>query len=176
MRPPVHAIPESRLAAVLLRELLPPPREDLDDTYVDINLDDLDLDDAYYAAYELLAEDPDASATTEFVRVRDTSRDHIETEPMTRVEIETVPTPLVSEPYVKVELVPHFGNALPMPLYSAPFEKVDLDVIPTPVHFEATEMMGAAQSRFARVMLTIVVLASALVTGASVVWLALRTS
>lgn len=176
MRPPVHAIPESRLAAVLLRELLPPPREDLDDTYVDINLDDLDLDDDEYLSYELVRADGDATETTEFVRVRDTSRDHVVTEPMPRVEIETMPTPLYSAPYEKIDLVPQFGNALPMPLYSAPFEKVDLDVIPTPVHFEATEMMDAAQSRFARVMLTIVVLASALVTGASVVWLALRNS
>ena len=179
MRAPLEAIPESRLAAVLLRELLPPPRQDLDDTYVDIILDDLELedDDDDYAAYELhegVIGEPDATETTEFVRMRDTSHDHVETVRMPRVEFDTLPTPRYSEPYEKVDLVPSFGNALPMPLYSAPFERVDLDVIPTPIRYEATEMMGAAPSRAARVLLTIVVLASAFVTSACIVWLALR--
>jgi hypothetical protein len=183
MRAPLEAIPESRLAAVLLRELLPPPREDLDDTYVDIILDDLDLDDDEYASYELVhaAVEPDATETTEFVRVRDTSHDHIVTVPMPRVELDTLPTPRYSEPYEKVDVtlangVPAFGNALPIPLYSAPFEKVDLDVIPTPVRYEETEMMGAPPSRAARALVTITVLACVLIISASVVWLALRTT
>jgi hypothetical protein len=47
------SILETRLAAVLMGELF--PRQDLDDTYVDIILDDFDLDDDYYAAFELVS-------------------------------------------------------------------------------------------------------------------------
>lgn len=145
------------------------PRRDLDDTFVDIVLVDFDFDDDYYAAYELGQVEPDVASTTQFVRVRDTSRDHVVTAPMERVELE----PVYSEPYAKVELAPSYIGALPMPLSSGPFEKIDLDVIPTPIVFEPTEMV-AGPSRVTEVIATIVVLASALVTGTSIAWLALR--
>ena len=79
MRPQLEPVLESHLAAILMGELLR-PREDLDDTYVDIVLDDLELDetDGYYASFELVREPASNAATTEFVRVRDTTHDHHE--------------------------------------------------------------------------------------------------
>lgn len=132
------------------------PRQDLDDTYVDIILDD--LDDDYYAAFELVY---DEHATTEFVRVRDTSRDQIVTVkfPREALDGDTHPMPLYSAPYEKVET--SFENALPMPLYSAPFERVDLGMI-WPA--EPTDII-AAPARTTRVIATIVFLAGALLLG-----------
>jgi hypothetical protein len=138
------------------------PRQDLDDTYVDIILDDFDLDDDYYAAFELVV---DPHATTEFVRVRDTSHDHIVTVkfPREALDGDTLPMPLYSAPYERVET--SYEDALPMPLYSAPFERVDLGMI-WPA--EPTDII-AAPPRTARVIATILVLAGALLLGLVVV-------
>ena len=118
--PQLEPILESHLAAILMGELLR-PREDLDDTYVDIVLDDLDLDDdEFYASYELVhepaqpivkaiaAQDPTtfAAPTTKFVRVRDTSHDHIETKkyPREALEADTLQTPKYSAPYELIDI------------------------------------------------------------------------
>jgi len=139
------------------------PRHDLDDTYVDIILDDFDLDDDYYAAFELVI---DEHATTEFMRVRDTSHDHIVTVkfPREALDADTLPMPLYSAPYERVET--SYENALPMPLYSAPFERVDLGMI-WPA--EPTDIITVPPRSTARVIATILVLAGALLLGLVVV-------
>jgi hypothetical protein len=130
---------ETRLAAVLLGELFT-PRQDLDDTYVDIILDDFDLDDDYYAAFELVREDRD-QATTEFVRVRDTSRDHIVTVkfPREAIDIDTQPMPMYSAPYERLDIaegsapivIPNEIDAIDASVPSERIELVD-DAVPTP--------------------------------------------
>ncbi|MEO8841231.1 MAG: hypothetical protein ABI591_03585 [Kofleriaceae bacterium] len=84
-------------------------REDLDDTYVDIVLDDLELDDSneYYASYELVRE-LEAVATMEFVRVRDTTHDHVLTKryPRPSLDLDTEPVPLYSAPYERIDILP----------------------------------------------------------------------
>jgi hypothetical protein len=165
----MQSILESRLAAVLMGELF--PRQDLDDTYVDIILDDFDLDDDYYAAFELVF---DEHATTEFVRVRDTSRDHIVTVkfPREAVDGDTQPMPLYSAPYERIET--SFENALPFPLYSAPFERVDLDIVVAPPTWpdESTDIIAAPRTA-ARVIATLVILAGALLLGLGLVMFAM---
>ena len=99
-------IPESQLADVLLGELF--PRQEVDDTYVDIVLEDLQIgevdDDEDYALFEVAPRDP--FATTEFVRVRDTSRDHVVTVRIPRgvLESEREDAPQVSSPYERIEI------------------------------------------------------------------------
>jgi hypothetical protein len=150
MRPQLEPILESHLAAILMGELLR-SREDLDDTYVDIVLDDLDLDDEYYTSFELVPEPPEAVATTQFVRARDTTHDHVATKRYPRelldderIDIRPLPTgetaldseqpivPLYSTPYDPTdEPAPQFAvgsTALPLSLYSVPYERVDLDL------------------------------------------------
>jgi hypothetical protein len=99
------------------------------------------------------------------VRVRDTSHDHIVTVkfPREALDGETLPMPLYSAPYERVET--SYEDALPMPLYSAPFERVDLGMI-WPA--EPTDII-AAPPRTARVIATILVLAGALLLGLVVV-------
>jgi len=106
MEPLVEPVPESRLADVLLGELC--PRPEADDTYVDIILEDLELvepddDDDDYALFQVVR---DPFATTEFVRVRDTSRDHVVTVKFPRgvLEDETAEIPQVSAPYERIEI------------------------------------------------------------------------
>jgi hypothetical protein len=201
MRPQLEPILESHLAAILMGELLR-PREDLDDTYVDIVLDDLDLDDDDYASYELVrapAPVPDiamafAAPTTKFVRVRDTSHDHIDTKkyPREALDADTLQTPKYSAPYelIDIEHPPivapplaaqftSYPNAQ-FPLNSAPYERVDLDdysrafVKAAPSEWseawfaaESTEVLAAPQTA-SRVIATIVVLIGALLLGLSI--------
>lgn len=109
MQPLVESIPESRLADVLMGELF--PRQEIDDTFVDIVLDDLELGDPgeseHYAAYEIVR---DAFATTEFVRVRDTRYDHIVTVEFPReftrdvLGDDTARLPKFSAPYERIEI------------------------------------------------------------------------
>jgi hypothetical protein len=198
MRPQLEPILESHLAAILMGELLR-PREDLDDTYVDIVLDDLDLDDDDYASYELVHEQaPEvattfAAPTTKFVRVRDTSHDHIDTKkyPREALDADTLQTPKYSAPYELID-IEHSPIAKPVavplaaeftsypnakfPLNSAPYERVDLDdysrafVKATPSDWsaaESTEVLAAPQTA-SRVIATIVVLFGALLLGLSI--------
>lgn len=109
MQPLAEPVPESRLADVLMGELF--PRPEIDDTFVDLVLDDLEVGDpgegGDYAAYEVVR---DAFATTEFVRVRDTRYDHIVTVEFPRdftrdvLGVETAPVAKVSAPYERIEL------------------------------------------------------------------------
>jgi hypothetical protein len=110
MQPLLEPIPESRLADVLMGELF--PRQEIDDTFVDIVLDDLELGDPAeseqdYAAYEIVR---DAFATTEFVRVRDTRYDHIVTVEFPRAFArdvlgeDTARLPKFSAPYERIEI------------------------------------------------------------------------
>ena len=101
-------VPESRLADVLMGELF--PRQEIDDTFVDLVLDDLELGDPveneHYFVYEIIR---DALATAEFVRVRDTRYDHIVTVEFPRATrdelgVETAPTPKFSAPYERIEI------------------------------------------------------------------------
>lgn len=114
MRPQLEPALESHLAALLMGELLR-RHEDLDDTYVDIVLDDFDLDDSneYYASFELIQvpiSEPvvEPVATTEFVRVRDTTHDHVTTKPYPRpsLDLDTQPVPLYSAPYERIDIRP----------------------------------------------------------------------
>jgi hypothetical protein len=198
VRPQLEPILESHLAAILMGELLR-PREDLDDTYVDIVLDDLDLDetDDYYASYELAHEpapDPTtfAAPTTKFVRVRDTSHDHIDTKeyPREALDPDTLQTPKYSAPYelIDIEHPPIGVPAAPLaaqftsyphaqfPLNSAPYEKVDVDdysrafvkAVPTDWSAaESTEVLSTPHPA-SRVIATIVVLIGALLLGLSI--------
>jgi hypothetical protein len=160
MRPQLEPVLESHLAAILMGELLR-PREDIDDTYVDIVLDDLDLDDEYYASFELVhepapAQDPTtfAAPTTKFVRVRDTSHDHIDTKkyPREALDADTLQTPKYSAPYELIDiehppivvpttapLAPSYPNAQ-FPLNSAPYELVDIahPIVAAPLAAEFT--------------------------------------
>src|SRR3569832_2641304 len=109
MQPLAEPVPESRLADVLMGELF--PRPEIDDTFVDLVLDDLVVGDpgegGDYAAYEVVR---DAFATTEFVRVRDTRYDHIVTVEFPRefprdvLGVETAPVAKVSAPYEQIKL------------------------------------------------------------------------
>lgn len=104
MQPLAEPVPESRLADVLMGELF--PRQELDDTFVDLVLDDLEPGDSgeveEYAAYEIVR---DAFATTEFVRVRDTRYDHIVTVEFPReLALETAPVVKVSAPYERIDI------------------------------------------------------------------------
>jgi hypothetical protein len=174
----VETLWESRLDAVVLMQLHPHHNE-ADDTFVDIILDDLELDEPeelYYATY-LLIHDP--QATTEFVRVRDTSHDHIVTVkfPFAALDADTQPIPLVSTPYDKIDIAEcsaqftAYAGALPLPTYSAPFERVDLEAlaVPAPIAHEETEMIEAPRSRLFE---TIFVLTCALFFGMTVVYYA----
>jgi len=198
MRPQLEPVLESHLAAILMGELLR-PREDLDDTYVDIVLDDLDLDetDEYYASYELVHESvPElapaatfAAPTTKFVRVRDTSHDHIDTKkyPREALDADTLQTPKYSAPYELID-IEHPPIVVPVaaqftsyphaqfPLNSAPYERVDLQdyshafVKAAPTDWsaaESTEVLSVPQTA-SRVIATIVVLIGALLLGLSV--------
>lgn len=87
------------------------PRQEIDDTFVDLVLDDLELGDPggdeEYAAYEIVR---DAFATSEFVRVRDTRYDHIATVEFPReftrdLGVETAPVMKVSAPYERIDVV-----------------------------------------------------------------------
>jgi hypothetical protein len=107
---------ESRLATVLMGELLRPHDlggavADLDDTFVDIVLDDLELEepDDYYASFEVVGELalPESNvATAEFVRVRDTTHDHITTIKFAReaIDADTLPVPRHSAPYELIDI------------------------------------------------------------------------
>jgi hypothetical protein len=189
MRPQLEPVLESHLAAILMGELLR-PREDLDDTYVDIVLDDLELDetDEYYASFELVREPaPDATtfaATTEFVRVRDTTHDHVTTKkyPRESLDPDTLQTPKYSAPYelIDIEHPPlaaqfaSYPNAK-FPLNSAPYERIDLQdysrafvkATPTDWSAESTEVLSAPKTA-SRVIATIVVLIGALLLGLSI--------
>lgn len=86
----VETIPESGLDAVVFQELY--PRTDADDTQLEIDLTDLgqaDEDVAYYAAFELERDED----TGTFVRLRDTSHDHVVTVefPLAALGAETLP-------------------------------------------------------------------------------------
>ena len=118
MQPLVEPIPESRLADVLMGELF--PRQEIDDTFVDIILDDLELGDppeGDYAVYEIIR---DAFATTEFVRVRDTRYDHIVTVEFPRefarevLGDDTAQAPKLSAPYERIEIEPAESARIPM--------------------------------------------------------------
>lgn len=129
MRPQLEPVLESHLAAILMGELLR-RHEDLDDTYVDIVLDDLDLDTSdEYASFELIQVPisesvVEAVATTEFVRVRDTSHDHVTTEryPRPSLDLDTQPVPLYSAPYERIDI---------RPLPTAEHERIDIRPSPT---------------------------------------------
>jgi hypothetical protein len=205
MRPQLQPVLESHLAAILMGELLRPredllrPREDLDDTYVDIVLDDLELDetDEYYASFELVREPASNAATTEFVRVRDTTHDHITTKryPRESLDPDTLQTPRYSAPYELIDIehppiatpIEHPPIAAPLaaqftaysnakfPLYSAPYERVDLQdyshafvkAAPSDWSAESTEVLSVPKTA-SRVIATIVVLVGALLLGLSI--------
>lgn len=199
MRPQLEPLLESHLAAILMGELLR-PREDLDDTYVDIVLDDLELDetDEYYASFELVREPASNAATTEFVRVRDTTHDHVTTKKYARESLDpdTLQTPKYSAPYELIDIqqppiaaplidIQHpiaaplaaqftaYPNAK-VPLYSAPYERVDLQdyshaFVKAPTDWSAESTeVLSAPKTAARVIATIVVLVGALLLGLSI--------
>lgn len=113
MQRQLESVLEARLAAVLMGELMR-PRDlrgdvaDIDDTFVDIVLDDLELEQSadYYASFEIVRELASTDATTEFVRVRDTTHDHITTIKFARESID--------------------ADTLRFPRYSAPYELIDI--------------------------------------------------
>ncbi|MEP6864522.1 MAG: hypothetical protein ABJE66_28125 [Deltaproteobacteria bacterium] len=135
MQPLVESILESRLADVLMGELF--PREEIDDTFVDLILEDLELGDPperdeYYAAYEIVR---DAFATTEFVRVRDTRYDHIVTVEFPR-ELhgeDTAQTPKFSAPYDRIEiqheLEPEPGESARIPVERISVERMTVEPV-----------------------------------------------
>jgi len=152
MQPQIEVL-ESRLAAVLMGELIR-PREvggnvaELDDTFVDIILDDLELDDGddYYASFELVCEPTpsvtEGSPTVEFVRVRDTTHDHIITVKFAReaIDPDTLRVPKYSTPYELIDIqdstiepapvaIPFPSSTIepvPFPMFSAPYERIDI--------------------------------------------------
>ena len=138
---------ESRLATVLMAELVHPRQlganvADIDDTFVDIVLDDLDLEDGNdaYASYEVVFAAPvsDASPTIEFVRVRDTSRDHVITVEFGREPAEERTAAAEFSAYrqpsdrARAGAAPASGmqpsdpRRIPLPLHSVPYERVDV--------------------------------------------------
>jgi hypothetical protein len=156
---------ESRLATVLMAELMHPELggnvADIDDTFVDIVLDDLELEgNDDYASYELVFGPlvSDASPTIEFVRVRDTTQDHVITVEFGRESVEEAPdrTParpaaplaaLLVAPAVPTGLasspprVARVSDAFRVPLYSAPYERVDIHEHRSWFAAEATEII-----------------------------------
>jgi hypothetical protein len=131
MQPFVEPVPESRLADVLLGELF--PRQEVDDTYVDIVLDDLEVpeveEEEEYALFEI---ERDLFATTEFVRARDTRYDHIVTVefPRTAPGDVTAPVPQVSAPYERIEIVAR-GDSQRIERVSVDrvsLERIDIDI------------------------------------------------
>ena len=173
MRAPPTVIPsrqpvlETRLATLLMGQLV---RHEVDDTYVDIVLDDPepDTDEPYYAAFELVRVPvvrADA-ATTQFVRIRDTTHDHIETVKFPKLEDDTVPVPQYSTPYALVEVEAE-PPALRLPMTSVPFERVDVHDLREFARRDETEVIyaPAPRSRLVMVFLSIIVLACALLVG-----------
>jgi hypothetical protein len=137
MQPLVESIPESRLADVLMGELF--PRQEIDDTFVDIVLDDLELGDPaeteHYAAYEIVR---DAFATTEFVRVRDTRYDHIVTVEFPRefardvLGDDTARLPKFSAPYERIEIEaaePGAGESAQIPMERISVERMTVEPV-----------------------------------------------
>ena len=179
-------------AAALMGELLR-PREDIDDTYVDIVLDDLELDeDEHYVSYEVVRELPTSSiaTTTKFERIRDTTHDHVVTVKLPRIDADTLEVPLYSAPYERVDIQAgndaHFTaypnanqpDPLPLPLYSAPYVRVDLEdrshafvKVPADWSAESTEIVAASKPS---VLFIIAVLFGALASGLGIVLLAIR--
>jgi hypothetical protein len=142
---------ESQLAAVVMRELVR-PYESIDDTFVDLMLDDLDLaldEPDEYASYEL-ASVFDVK-TAQFVRACDTSRDHVITVEYPRVAVAPDPEP---EPAV-----------LPLPLYSVPFERVDIHEAAIDWGAEPTEIVGPPPSRLSLMIAIAAIIAGTLGFG-----------
>jgi hypothetical protein len=159
----VETIPESGLDAVLFQVLY--PRTDAEDTQLEIDLSDLGQDDedvAYYAAFELESDED----TGTFVRLRDTSHDHVVTVefPFAALGAETLPVPRVevggatcqrNQTGLPVRRIALGTPAPPLrtvaedpPVYSAPYAKLDIapsfeDAMPFPVEslpFERVEL------------------------------------
>jgi hypothetical protein len=130
MQPLLEPIPESRLADVLMGELF--PRQEIDDTFVDIILEDLELGDppereTDYFAYEIVR---DAFATTEFVRVRDTRYDHIVTVEFPREPGDTAEAPKFSAPYERIEIEP--GESAQIPMERISVERMTVEPVSAP--------------------------------------------
>jgi len=116
MQPQLEPSLQTRLAHVLMRELIHPcfgvevDVADLDDTLVDLALLDSDLDDTDdYASYELVYEVApanDFTPTIEFVRVRDTTHDHVTTIkfPREALDPDTVRFARDSTPYERIDI------------------------------------------------------------------------
>ena len=131
---PLESIPESRLADVLMGELF--PRQEIDDTFVDIVLDDLELGDppeteSDYFVYEIVR---DAFATTEFVRVRDTRYDHIVTVEFPRefareLGADTAPIVKASEPYERIEIEHDAGESARIPMERISVERMTVEPV-----------------------------------------------
>jgi hypothetical protein len=155
----VETIPESGLDAVLFQALY--PRTDAEDTQLEIDLSDLGQDDEdvdYYAAFELESDED----TGTFVRLRDTSHDHVVTVefPFAALGAETLPVPRIAvgracqtgSPVRRIALgtpaPPLRTVAEDPPVYSAPYAKLDIapsfeDAMPFPVEslpFERVEL------------------------------------
>jgi hypothetical protein len=144
---------ESHLAAVVMRELVR-PYEDIDDTYVDIVLDDPEVDESdEYALYEV-ASVVDV-VTTQFVRARDPSRDHVITVEYPREAVAPDPEPA----------------GLMFPLYSVPFERVDLHEVTSADGWatDPTEIVNARRSRLTVKIAAVVALAGTLAFGYAIV-------
>jgi hypothetical protein len=139
MQPLVESIPESRLADVLMGELF--PRQEIDDTFVDLILEDLELGDPpereeFYAAYEIVR---DAFATSEFMRVRDTRYDHIVTVEFPReyareLGDDTAQAPKLSAPYERIEIEQEAGESARIPMERISVERMTVE--PVTVHGE----------------------------------------
>jgi hypothetical protein len=144
MQPLLESIPESRLADVLMGELF--PRQEIDDTFVDIILEDLELGDppeheTDYFAYEIVR---DAFATTEFVRVRDTRYDHIVTVEFPREAGDTAEAPKFSAPYERIEIEPGESAQIPMERISVERMTVEPVTAPATAHGEIAQAAPAA--------------------------------
>jgi len=197
-----HHVPESRLADVLLGELF--PLQEIDDTFVDLVLDDLELGDPGesqdYAFYEIVR---DALATAEFVRVRDTRYDHVVTvefpklsAPYEKIELEAAAPVDVADEEMQLDLedleIEHeffaqgdapgdarfmaYANARPFPLYSAPFERVELGEIPSAIEPEETEMIAPARTGSLRVFALAAVLTIAIAAAVGLALLVIRSA
>ncbi len=194
MQRPLEPVFESRLATALMAELLRPGEgADLDDTYVDIVLDDLELlEDDFYASYEVIRElvrPAQPVPTTKFVRVRDTTQDHVVTVefPRLALEVETLPFPRHSAPYERIDIdepgVPPSAAPNPtlLPMYSVPYERLEqadvslpfVRLAPREVWLaESTEIVVAPKAS-SRVVVAISVLVGALAVGLTTALLAM---
>ena len=193
-----HHVPESRLADVLLGELFPP--QEIDDTFVDLVLDDLELGDPGesqdYAFYEIVR---DALATAEFVRVRDTRYDHLVTvefpklsAPYEKIEVEAAAPVDIADEETQLDLEDleieqdffaqgdarfmAYANARPFPLYSAPFERVELGEIPSVIEPEETEMIASGRTGSMRVFALAAVLTCAIAAAVGLALLVIRSA